>query len=138
MFFLTKILLQVDLFNNSFSICGSQSSVSKEPEHRPEEQKVSQELLWSIVLHYDTMNVAWIPLNLLFHYILFHEKRLQTMLWHHNTRVNSHQRWKQTQFHVCFHPWCELTTTMNVTEWQLSWNSCYAWVLFSTSYGKNS
>ena len=23
-------------------------------------------------------------------------KRLQTMLWHHNTRVNSHQRWKQT------------------------------------------
>ena len=34
------------------------------------------------------------------------------MLWHHNTRVNSHQRWKQTQFCVCFHLWCELTSTM--------------------------
>ena len=36
-------------------------------------------------------------------------KRLQTMLWHHNARVNSHQRWKQTRFRVCFHLWCELT-----------------------------
>ena len=29
------------------------------------------------------------------HFILW-KKRLQTMLWHHNVRVNSHQRWKQT------------------------------------------
>ena len=35
---------------------------------------------------------TWIPWNLSFRYILFHEKRLQTMLWHHNARVNSHQR----------------------------------------------
>ena len=46
------------------------------------------------------------------------------MLWHHNARVNSHQRWKQTRNRVCFHLWCELTSTMNVTEWQVSWNSC--------------
>ena len=52
-------------------------------------------------------------------------KRLQTMLWHHNARVNSHQRWKQTRFRVCFHLWCELTSTMNVTKWQVSWNSLY-------------
>ena len=58
-----------------------------------------------------------------FCYILFNEQRLQTMLWHNNVRVNSHQRWKQTRFRVCFHLWCELTSTMNVTEWQLSWNS---------------
>ena len=45
------------------------------------------------------------------------------MLWHHYAGVNSHQRWKQTQFRVCFHLWCELTITMNVTEWQVSWNS---------------
>ena len=45
------------------------------------------------------------------------------MLWHHNARVNSHQRWKQTRFRVCFHLWCELTITMNATEWQVSWNS---------------
>ena len=38
-------------------------------------------------------------------------------------RVNSHHRWKQTRFRVCFHLWCELTTTMNITEWQVSWNS---------------
>ena len=67
---------------------------------------------------------TWIPWNLSFHYILFHEKGLQTMLWHHNARVNSHQRWKQTQFPVCFHLWCKLTSAMNVTEWQVSWNSC--------------
>ena len=42
-----------------------------------------------------------------------------------NARVNSHQRWKQTRFRVCFHLWCELTTTMSVTEWQVSWNSWY-------------
>ena len=54
----------------------------------------------------------------------FMKKRLQTMLWHHNARVNSHQRWKQMRFRVCFHLWCELTSTINVTEWQVSWNSC--------------
>ena len=46
------------------------------------------------------------------------------MLWHNNARVNSHQRWNQMRFRVCFHLWCELTSTMNVTEWQVSWNSC--------------
>ena len=45
------------------------------------------------------------------------------MLWHHSIRVNSHQRWKQMRFRVCFHLWCELTSTMNETEWQVSWNS---------------
>ena len=54
----------------------------------------------------------------------FMEKRLQTMLWHPNAKVNSHQRWKQTRFRVCFHLWCELTSTMNVTEWQVPWNPC--------------
>ena len=58
-------------------------------------------------------------MKLVVSYILFHEKRPQTMLWHHNARVNSQQRWKQTRFHL----WCELTNTMNVTEWQVSWNS---------------
>ena len=48
------------------------------------------------------------------------------MLGHYNTRVNSHQRWKQKRFRVCFHLWCELTSTMNVTEWQVPWNSCEA------------
>ena len=52
------------------------------------------------------------------------KRRLQTILWHHNARVNSHQRWKQTRFHVCFHLWCELTNTIDVTEWQVSWNLC--------------
>ena len=68
---------------------------------------------------------SWIPWDLSFRYISFHEKRLQTMLWHHNARVNSHQRWKQTRLGVCFHLWCELTSTMNVTEWQASWNACH-------------
>ena len=54
---------------------------------------------------------------------LFDKKRLQTMLWHHYARVNSHQRWKQTLFCVCYHLRCELTIAMNVTEWQVSWNS---------------
>ena len=54
------------------------------------------------------------------------KKRLQTMLWHNNARVNSHQRWKQTQFRVCFHLWCELTSTLSVMEWQVSWNSWIA------------
>ena len=54
----------------------------------------------------------------------FMKKRLQTMLWHHNTKVNSHQRWKQTRFRICFHLWCEVTSTINVTELQVSWNSC--------------
>ena len=66
---------------------------------------------------------SWILWNLSFRYIPFHEERLQMMLWHHKARVNSHQRWKQTRFRVCFHLWCELTSTMNVTEWQVSWNS---------------
>ena len=60
--------------------------------------------------------------------------RLQTMLWHHNTRVNSHQRWKQMQFRVCFHLWCEQATTMNVTKLEVSWNS---WVASSASYIRN-
>ena len=68
-------------------------------------------------------DLSWMPWNLSFSYILFHEKRLQTMLRHHNVRVNSRQRWKQTRFRVCFHLWCELTNTINVTEWQVSWNS---------------
>ena len=67
---------------------------------------------------------AWFPWNP-FSYILFNGKRLQMMLWHHNARVNSHQRWKHMRFRVCFHLWCELTSTMNVTEWQVSWNSWY-------------
>ena len=78
-------------------------------------------------------HLSWIPWNLSFRYILFHEKRLQMMLWHHNTRVNSHPRWKQTRFRVCFHLWCELTSTMNVTEWQVSWNSCR--VIVCTRHG---
>ena len=75
-------------------------------------------------------DISWIPRNLSFHYILFHEKGLQTMLWHHNARVDSQQRWKQTRFRICFHLWCELTSTMNVTERQVSWNS---WKLARTS-----
>ena len=62
----------------------------------------------------------------------FMKKRLQTMLWHGNTKVNSHQRWKQTRFRVCFYLWCELTSTMNVTEWQVSWSLCR--VLFGSQY----
>ena len=73
-----------------------------------------------------SLHYKWIPWNLSFPYILFHAKRLQTMLWHLNARVNSHQKWKQTRFRVCFHLWCELTSTMNVTEWQVSWNSWLA------------
>ena len=72
-----------------------------------------------------TQCVFMIPWNLSFRYILFLDKRLQTMLWHLNARVNSHQRWKQTRFRVCFHLWCELTSTMNITEWQVSWISWY-------------
>ena len=83
------------------------------PLHHTKEVKYS--------LHF--MSWAWIPWNLSFRYISLHEKRLQMMLWHHNARVNSHQRWKQTRFRICFHLWCELTSTMNVTEWQVSWNS---------------
>ena len=73
----------------------------------------------NIILFYKK-NRTWIPWNLSFRYISFHGKRLQTMLWHHNARVNSHQRWKQTRFRVCFHLWCELTSTMNVTKWKVS------------------
>ena len=50
-----------------------------------------------------------------------------TMLWHHNARVNSQQRWKQKRFRICFHLWCELTNTMNVTERRVSLNSCKHW-----------
>ena len=39
----------------------------------------------------------------------FMTKRLPMMLWYLNARVNSHQRWKQTRFRVCFHLWCKLT-----------------------------
>ena len=39
--------------------------------------------------------------------------------------VNSHQRREQTQNCICFHLWCELTSKINVTEWQVSWNSWY-------------
>ena len=46
-------------------------------------------------------------LVILLHFISW--KRHQTMLWHHNARVNSHQRWKQTRFRICFHLSCELT-----------------------------
>ena len=69
------------------------------------------------------MPISWNPWNLSFRYSLFHEKRLQTMQWHQNARVYSHQRWQQMRFCVSFHLWCELTSTMNVTEWQVSWNS---------------
>ena len=68
------------------------------------EQRYRMLYKWQIVFK------KWIPWNL-----SFHEKRLQTMLWHTNARVNSHQRWKQTRFRVCFHLWCELTSTMYVT-----------------------
>ena len=74
-------------------------------------------------VHWSKIGFSWIPRNLSFRYILFNEKRLQTMLWHQNARVNSHQRWKQTRFRVCFHLWCELTSTMNVMERHVSWNS---------------
>ena len=61
------------------------------------------------------------------------------MLFHHNARVNSHQRWKQTRFRICFHLWHELTLVLwchsivwslfflnyNAIEWQISWNSCW-------------
>ena len=30
------------------------------------------------------------------------------------------------QFSACFRLWCELTTTINVTEWQVSWILCTA------------
>ena len=52
----------------------------------------------------------------------FMKERLQTMLWHHNTRVNSHQRWKQTRNRVCFHLWCELTLALwcHSIVWSLS------------------
>ena len=83
------------------------------------------------VIHWPTTAIVMQPMQLLHefheicHSVTFHfmNKRLQTMLWRHNARVNSHQRWKQMRFRVCFHLWCELTSTMNVTEWQVSWNS---------------
>ena len=38
------------------------------------------------------------------------------MLWCNDAKVNSHQRWKQTRIRVCFHLWCELTSTMSTSE----------------------
>ena len=59
----------------------------------------------------------------------FIKKKTPNDAVHHNARVNSHQRWKQTRFRVCFHLWCELTSTMNLTEWQAAWISCvHDWV----------
>ena len=55
----------------------------------------------------------------------FKKKRLQTMLWHHNVRVNAHQRWKQTRNRVCFHLWCELTLALcchSMVWCPFSWN----------------
>ena len=72
-------------------------------------------------------------LVILLHFISW-KKILQTMLWHHNARVNSHQSWKQTRFCVCFHLWCELNSTMNVTEWQVSWNSWIVLIERQTGY----
>ena len=102
---------------------------ANEPNILPQAHCTCQSLLASSITNCCCWNLSsgslytWTPWNLSFWYILFHEKRLQTMLWHHNATVNSHQRWKQTRFRVCFHLWCELTSTMNVTEWQVSWNS---------------
>ena len=72
-----------------------------------------------------SLGLTRIPWNLSFRYILFHDKRLQKMLWHLYAKVNSHQRWKQTRFRVCFHLWCELTSKINVTEWQVPWSSWF-------------
>ena len=47
-------------------------------------------------------------------YISFHKKRLQMMLRHHNARVNSHQRWKQTWSFMEFMSWCYSCITMLV------------------------
>ena len=89
----------------------------------PDSLMNDKQTVWNI----QKVHISWIPWNLSFHYILFHEKRLQMMVWHLNARVNAHQRWKQMRFRICFHLWCELTITMNVTEWQVSWNSCLAY-----------
>ena len=79
-------------------------------------------MIFTLSRHQLLFTYPWIPWNLSFRYILFHEKRLQTMLWHHNVRVNSHQRWKQTRFRVCFHLWCELTLAL--------WCHSIVWSLF--------
>ena len=63
------------------------------------------------------------------------------MLWQHNAIVNSHQRWKQMRFRVWPHLWCELTSTMNVTEWQVSWNSLtlnIIWFKIRNTQAKNN
>ena len=44
------------------------------------------------------------------------QKRDQTMMWHHDARVNLHQGWKQTRIRVCFHLWGELTSTMSTID----------------------
>ena len=56
------------------------------------------------------------------------------MLWCHNARVNSHQRWKQTQIRVWFHFWCELTSTKNV--WQILWNSWFSMIIYIYEWRK--
>ena len=49
----------------------------------------------------------------------FHETRHSVIFI---VLVNSHQRWKQTRFHVCFHLWCELTLAL--------WCHSIVWSLF--------
>ena len=68
---------------------------------------------WCRYFYKDSMN------SMKFRFILFLKNTLQTILWRHNAKVNSHQRWKQTRIRVCFHLWCELTRTMNMMELQL-------------------
>ena len=67
------------------------------------------------------MHCTWIPRKLVIpsrfiswktHFLILAGRAFT--LWRHNARVNSHQRWKQTRFRVCFHLWCELTNTMSV------------------------
>ena len=59
------------------------------------------------------------------HFILWKKKNSKrcydtTMLESIHTKDESKLR-----FSTCFHLWCELTTTINVTEWQVSWISCH-------------
>ena len=70
--------------------------------------------IWSYIM--SSMKLV-IPLHL-----ISWKKRLQTMLWHHNARVNSHQRWKQTRNRVWFRLWCELILAL--------WCNSIVWSLF--------
>ena len=78
---------------------------------------------WTDIFH--SFNFLYHEFHLTCHSVTFYfmKKDSGMMLWHHNARVNSHQRW------VYFHLWCELTSTMNVTEWQVPWNSCYIGII---------